>query len=75
MTASLHVLPVRNLLNVANQLREIADGIERGDYGEVNEGALVLPGVDVFGLGGADGTVTHYLLARGQRKLERIDLL
>lgn len=75
MTASLHVLPVGNLLNVAQQLREIADEIEQGRYGEVNEGALVLPSVDVFGLGGADGTVTHYLLARGQRKLERIDLL
>lgn len=75
MTASLHVLPVGNLLNVAQQLRCIADEIEAGKYGSVNEGALVLEGVEVFGLGGADGTVTHYLLARGQRKLERIDLL
>lgn len=75
MTASLHVLPVGNLLSVAQQLRCIADEIEAGEYGPVNEGALVLEGVEVFGLGGADGTVTHYLLARGQRKLERIDLL
>lgn len=75
VTASLHVLPVGNLLNVAQQLRAIADEIDAGQYGEVTEGALVLNSVDVFGLGGADGTVTHYLLARGQRKLERIDLL
>ena len=75
MTASLHVLPVGNLLNVAQQLRCIADEIEAGEYGPVNEGALVLEGGEVIGLGGADGTVTHYLLARGQRKLERIDLL
>lgn len=75
MTATLHVLPVGNLLNVAQKLRTIADEIDAGQWGEVGAGALVLPGVDVFGLGSADGTVTHYLLARGQRKLERIDLL
>lgn len=75
MSATLHVLPVGNLTNVAQQLRAIADQIDAGEYGEVTEGALVLPGLHVFGLGGADGTVTHYLLARGQRKLERIDLL
>lgn len=75
MSAKLHVLPVGNLLNVAQQLRAIADEIDGGKYGEVSEGALVLQGVEVFGLGGADGTVTHYLLARGQRKLERIDQL
>ena len=75
MTASLHVLPTGNLLNVAQQLRNIADEIEAGEYGPVNEGVLVIEGCTVFGLGGADGTVAHYLLARGQRKLERIDLL
>ena len=77
MSASLHVLPVPGLQNIPELLRNIADAIERGEYGEVNEGALVLAGnaVEVFGLGNADGPVTHYLLARGQRKLERVDLL
>ena len=75
MTATLHVLPVGNLTNVAQQLRAIADEIDAGQYGGVVEGALVLEGIHVFGLGGADGPVAHYLLARGQRKLERIDLL
>lgn len=77
MTATLHALPVPGLQNIPELLRNIADTIERGEYGDVGEGALVLAGdaVEVFGLGNADGTVTHYLLARGQRKLERIDLL
>lgn len=77
MTATLHALPVPGLQNIPELLRNIADAIDRGEYGDVGEGALVLAGdaVEVLGLGNADGTVTHYLLARGQRKLERIDLL
>lgn len=77
MSATLHALPVPGLQNVPELLRNIAAAIERGEYGEVSEGAMVLAGnaVEVFGLGKADGTVTHYLLARGQRKLERIDQL
>ena len=77
MTASLHVLPVPGMQDVPALLRNIADAIEAGEYGAVSEGALVLAGdsIEVFGLGDADGTVAHYLLARGQRKLERIDLL
>lgn len=77
MSAKLHVLPAPGLQNIPDLLRNIADEIERGEYGDVSEGALVLAGdqVEVFGLGNADGTISHYLLARGQRKLERIDLL
>lgn len=77
MSASLHVLPVPGLQNIPELLRNIADAIERGEYGDVGDGALVLDGdaIEVFGLGNADGTVAHYLLARGQRKLERIDQL
>lgn len=78
MSATLHVLPMPGLQNIPELLRNIADGIEAGTYGDVGEGALVLQGDDlnVFGLGSqADGTVAHYLLARGQRKLERIDAL
>lgn len=77
MTATLHALPVPGLANIPQLLRNIADELEAGDFGQVAEGVVVLGGesLEVFGLGGADGTVTHYLLARAQRKLERIDLL
>lgn len=77
MSASLHLLPIPGLQNIPELLRNIADAIEAGKYGAVSEGALVLAGdkIEVFGLGNADGTVAHYLMARGQRKLERIDLL
>lgn len=58
-------------------LRNLADGIEAGEYGERAEAVVVLGGdvPEVFGFGGADGTVAYYLLGRGQRKLERLDLL
>lgn len=73
MTATLHVLDVGNLLNAAKQLREIADAIDRGDYGDVFEGALVLAGgeLEVFGIGAADAPASHLLLARGMRRLEQ----
>lgn len=76
-TATLYALPQTSLGDVPTLLRNIADAIERGEYGEVTEGVLVLPGNEylVFGLGHADGTVAHYMLARAQRRLERIDLL
>lgn len=76
--AELYVIPSRGVADIPEQLRNIAAAIEAGEYGEVREGALVLGGdqLDVFGIGSpADGTVAHYLLARGQRKLERIDQL
>lgn len=77
VSAKLYSLPNPGLQNIPALLRNIADGIEAGEYGEVIEGVLVLNGsdLDVFGLGNADGTVAHYLLARGQRRLERIDQL
>lgn len=78
MSAKLLTLPTADLGDIPKLLRTIADEIESGEYGEVLEGALVLAGNDleVFGLGRpTDGTVAHYLLARAQRKLERIDLL
>lgn len=77
MTATLHALPVPGLQNIPLLLRNIAGGIENGDYGDVSEAVLVIDGntLDVFGLGTADGTVSHYMLARAQRKLERIDML
>ncbi|MDR1076376.1 MAG: hypothetical protein LBL59_08810 [Xanthomonadaceae bacterium] len=73
MTAKLYALPNPGLADIPALLRNIADELEAGEYGEVREGALVLAGtnLEVFGLGCyADGTVAHYLLACGQRKLE-----
>ncbi len=72
MTATIHALPSAELQDIPAMLRKIADWIEAGEYGEVREAALVASGaeLEVFGLGRADGTVTHYLLACGQRKLE-----
>lgn len=77
MSATLHALPVGNLVNVATQLRHIADCIESGEWGEVHEGALTIHGheLEVFGLGRADSTVTHYMLCRAAAKMLRIDLL
>ncbi len=77
MTAQLHALPVGNLIRVSDQLRAIADEVDAGKYGDVTEGAMALFGgsLEVFGIGRADSTTTHYILARAQRKMERIDLL
>lgn len=81
MTATLHALPVPGLADIPALLRNIADNIEAGEYGTgVDAAVLALPcgegGIEVFGLGsGSDATFSHYLLARAQRKLERIDLL
>lgn len=77
MSATLHALPVPGLQNIPLVLRNIADAMENGDYGDVNEGVLVIGGneLEVFGLGIADGVTSHYMLARAQRKLERIDSL
>lgn len=81
MSATLHALPVPGLANIPALLRNIADEVESGAYGiGIDAAVLVLPtcdgGMEVFGLGSSgDATLAHYLLARAQRKLERIDLL
>lgn len=77
MTAKLYAMPNPPLTDIPAMLRNIADAMESGDYGGVTEAAVVLAGdeLEVFGLGGADATVAYYLLGRGQRKLERIDLI
>lgn len=69
--ATLHVIP-SNLHDLPAQLRAIADELEAGKYGHVQEGALTLLGsrLHVFGLGSADSTGTHYLLACAQAKLQ-----
>jgi hypothetical protein len=71
VTAKLYALPP-GLWDIPTLLRNIADELEAGKYGEVTEGALVLNGdaLELFGLGKADSTVTHYLFCCGARKME-----
>lgn len=73
MSATLHVLPSAQLQDVPEMLRRLADSVEAGEYGEVTEAVVVMPGdaLEVFGFGTADGNYAHYLLACGQRKLEK----
>lgn len=72
MSASLHVIYENSVHDIPAMLRALADSISAGEYGDVREMAIVSSGrqLDVFGFGAADGTVTHYLLACGMRKLE-----
>jgi len=72
VSAKLYALPP-GLWDIPALLRTIADEMEAGKYGEVTEGALVLnasEGLELFGLGKADSTVTHYLFCCGARKME-----
>jgi len=64
-------LGAERVKTVAEMLRTIADELEAGEYGEVRNGALVLDceTVEMFGLGGADKYVAHYLLTLGASKL------
>jgi hypothetical protein len=72
MSATLHALPSAKLQDIPAMLRRLADDIEAGEYGEVREAVCVThgSGLDVFGFGSADGTVSHYLLCCAARKLE-----
>ncbi len=75
MTAELKVVQSiydSNFRNIAATLRAIADGIEAGQYGEVDQIALVMHGEDVkvFGLGDSTGSNVHLLLACAGRTLE-----
>jgi len=65
--------PVNSLADLPQKLRDIADAIEEGQFGEAKECIIVLnaASLEVFGIGAeADGTVAHYLLCCAQRKLE-----
>lgn len=72
MTASLHALPSAKLQDVPAMLRRLADDIEANEYGAVKEAVVVTSGdgLDVFGFGSADGTMSHYLLCCAARKME-----
>jgi hypothetical protein len=64
--------PHHSLRDIPNILRNIADQIEIKEFGEAKACVVVLHAdqLEVFGIGEADGTVTHYLLACAQRKIE-----
>lgn len=66
--------PHNSLADLPQKLRDLADAIEEGHFGEAKECVIVLnaASLEVFGIGAeADGTVAHYLLACAQRKLEQ----
>lgn len=66
-------LPRVSLADISNQMRKMADALDRGDHGDPTACVIVLgggAGVKVFGFGEAEGTVAHYLLCCAQRKIE-----
>lgn len=71
---TVHAISSADLPDVAKMLRNLAECIEKGDYGRVSGAALVLDAetIDVFGFGQADAPATHYLLGLGQHKLAAI---
>ena len=75
MTMNVIEFPTNTLADVPQKLRDLADAIQEGTFGEWKERIIVLncdAGLEVFGLGAeADGTVAHYLLACAQRKMEK----
>lgn len=65
--------PITTLADVATKLRELAEEVERGDYGVARECVVVLAAdkLEVFGFGEVDGTIAHYLLGCAKRKIEQ----
>lgn len=76
MTATILHLPDRDLTDVPRTLRELADSIERGEYGDGHNVAWAVDCGDSrveCGLAGAapePGATAHLLFAIAQRKLE-----
>ena len=70
--SNLHILRETNLLNIPATLREIADAIEKGEYGEGLGCAVVLDAdrLNVFYCGtGEAAPNTHLLLSAGAAKM------
>lgn len=78
MSAILNVvqLPDTDIRDVPRSLRELADGIERGDYGDAHIVAWICDmgnGEVAVGLAGGSaspGAESHLLFAKAQRVLE-----
>lgn len=71
---NLSVIYASNFREVVPTLRKIADSIEAGEFGEVNEMALVIMGdkLEVFGAGPTcDGASIALLLQAGAHRMIR----
>lgn len=69
---ALHVIRETNLFNVPATLRNIADGIEKGEYGDALGCVVVLDAdtLDVFYMGsGESAPNAHLLLHAGAAKM------
>mgnify|MGYP003394921790 CR=1 FL=1 len=70
--------PDRDLSDIPSALRRIADGIEKGEYGDAHNLAWVIDkgnseiDVGLCGHSAEPGAVAHYLFALGQRNLENV---
>lgn len=74
MSAEVHTLYKSNFRDPASALREIADGIDRGQYGDVGCVGVVLLGdtMEVFGSGeDSDGPSVGMLLHAGFMRLNK----
>ena len=76
MTLKLVEFPASGIIDVPTSLRNLADAIERGDYGDAHNVAWVVDCGDSHievGLSGrseSPGAVAHLLFAMAQRKFE-----
>lgn len=69
----LYIVTLPHVDSIPNVLRELADEIERGDYGEATEGVLALngSGFETFSFGQADASRAHLLFSCAARKLQQ----
>ena len=76
MSATVVKLPDLDLADVPRTLRNLADAIERGEYGQAFNAAWVIDcgdgkvAVGMCGQSPLPGADAHLLLAMGMRKLE-----
>ena len=69
-------IPTNSLADVAGGLRRIADQIEKGEFGDAHNVAWVIDAgngdirVGMLGMAPEPASITHFLLALGQRRLE-----
>lgn len=78
MAAELVKFPARDITDVPRMLRELADSVEAGKYGDAHNLAWVIDqghGAIAVGLCGTApelGPTAHFLLALGMRKIEAL---
>lgn len=77
MSATLHVVPTTCANDISGVLRLMADQIDRGEYGAVQNIAWVMDhdgevDAGLLGPAGEIGPTAHLLFAIAQRKLEGI---